>query len=249
MGPSNFDIHRVEWDSRKVGRFWSYLTSTPHAERSYFSGLFGDRILTVAEQHLPLRDARILDYGCGPGLLLKKMLERHLHASGLEFSEESANKARGNCHNYQTFGGVTVASELPSSVESHSLDVIFLVEVVEHLLPQQRDETLQEVSRLLAPGGHLVLTTPHNEDLGRVETVCPDCGCVFHPWQHVSSFSPESLIGLLRKYGFEPRLCQATTLDARWYGRLLRKARRVIHGRKAEADEPHLFYIGRLTQG
>jgi SAM-dependent methyltransferase len=249
MDASNFHIHRVEWDSRKIGRFWSYLTSTPHAERSYFSGLFGDRILTIAEQYLPLRDARILDYGCGPGLLLKKMLDRRFHASGLEFSEESAKKARSHCQNYSTFGGVTVASQLPSSVKPHSVDVVFLVEVVEHLLPHEREQTLQEITRLLAPGGHLVLTTPHNEDLGRVETLCPDCGCVFHPWQHVSSFSIESLCNLLRNYGFESSLCRATTLDARWSGRLLRKARRLIRGRKAEADEPHLFYIGRRTTG
>lgn len=249
MGASSFDIHRVKWDSEKIGRFWSYLTNTPHAERSYFSGLFGERIITVAEKHLALKEARILDYGCGPGLLLSRLLGRGFSASGLEFAETTVAKARKACEDYPSFAGITAANELPSTIPPKSIDVVFLVEVIEHLLPEDRHKTLQEIMRVLAPGGHLVLTTPHNEDLDRVETVCPDCGCVFHPWQHVESYSQESLIALLRRYRFEPRMCCATNLEARWSGRLLRKVRRFLHGRNAEAGEPHLIYIGRMKDG
>ena len=47
---------------------------------------------------------------------------------------------------------------------------------------------LEEVRRVLRPGGHVIMTTPHREDMGKNEVLCPNCRCVFHRMQHLRSF-------------------------------------------------------------
>jgi len=244
---NSFQIHTVDWTPQKVSRFWSYLTSTPSAEQSYFSGFFGERILELTARYIPKNAKRILDYGCGPGFLMEHMLQRGFHAEGLEFSAVSAQNARVRCESYPSFGGIIHIPELPSPLPTGGIDAVFLIEVIEHLLPQQQDATLKEIQRMTRPGGVLVLSTPHREDLGRVSTICPDCGCVFHPWQHVDAFDANRLSDLLFKYGFECMTCMPTNLGAKWYSRLLRQFNRLCFGSRATEREPHLVYVGRRT--
>ncbi len=248
MTMSQFNVHRVQWTAEKVGRFWGYLTSTPHAERSYFSGMFGPRLIEVARRWVPLQAGRVVDYGCGPGFLIEHLLRLGVRAEGIEFSPDSAEKARKRCESFQTFGGVTVAHELPCAIETGTVDVLFMVEVIEHLLEPQKEATLREIQRLLRVGGFLVLTTPHREDLERVSTLCPDCGGVFHPWQHVSAFDRTTLPDLLQGYGMSTLLCRAENFGARRPGRLLRQLRRLVSGASANDDDPHLLFIGRRVQ-
>lgn len=245
---SRFEIHLVQWTPEKISRFWAYLTSTPTAEGSYFSGLFGERILALTARYIPSSTKKIVDYGCGPGFLVEQLLRSGLPAEGLEFSNDSAQSARNRCQSYPTFGGVTHIRELPSPIQTGTVDVLFLVEVIEHLVSAQRDATLREIQRLLSVGGIFIVTTPHREDLRRVSTVCPDCGCVFHPWQHVDSFDARSLALLLSQYGFEQVACMPTNLGARWYGRALRAVRKFFLGDRALQNEPHLIYVGRRTE-
>jgi SAM-dependent methyltransferase len=245
---SEFNVHRVQWTSDKVSRFWAYLTSTPHAERSYFSAMFAPRLVKTVRRWVPLQGRRVVDYGCGPGFLIEHLLRLGVRAEGIEFSAATADKARKRCEAYANFGGVTVARELPSPIEAGVVDVLFLVEVIEHLLGPQKDATLEEIRRLLKVGGFLVLTTPHAEDLERVSTLCPDCGGVFHPWQHMSSFDRSTLPALLQRHGISTVLCRVENFGARWSGRLLRQMRRLVSGASANDEDPHLLFIGRRVQ-
>ena len=66
------------------------------------------------------------------------------------------------------------------------------------------DEVLAECLRALAPGGRLFVTTPNGEDLDVERTICPECGCTFHRWQHVRSWTAQSLASRLSAVGFGP---------------------------------------------
>lgn len=242
---ARFDIHEVRWTPETVRRFWSYFANCPHGDRAYFSSFFGEKITALARQYVPLSVGRVLDYGCGQGFMIERLLHSGIRVEGLEFSAESVENVRKRCGNHPLFGGITLSDRLPSPIESASVDVVFLIEVLEHLLPEQVGVTLEDVRRVLKVGGYLVLTTPHNEDLDRVKTVCPDCGCVFHPWQHVSSFTKASLSHLLRKHGIEVVVCKATNFERRWPGTALRFFRKLVIGSEIDGTEPHLAYIGK----
>ena len=247
-----YKVHDVEWTPDRLQRFWAYFAQSAHVERAYFSSHSGNAIIAFAERHVRLAGAtRVLDYGCGPGFLLERLLARGIRAEGLEFSTVTLEQARIRCASYAQFGGVTRAERLPSPVPASSIDVVFLLEVIEHLLPDQVGATLDDVSRILRPGGYLILTTPHNEDIESSRTICPDCGCVFHPWQHVGSYNTSSLPPLLAQHGLATVVCRATTLGGTAIGRAVRGARslveRMVRGRSANASAPHLVSVSRKS--
>jgi 2-polyprenyl-3-methyl-5-hydroxy-6-metoxy-1,4-benzoquinol methylase len=238
-------MHEVTWTPQKISEFWSYFSSKAQGDRIYFSGLFGDQIIEVVEKYVPLSGSRILDFGCGQGFMIERLITRGLPAEGLEFSAASAEATRARLQRNPCFMGVTVAERLPSIIADGTMDVVFLVEVLEHLLPQQVIETLNDIGRILKAGGYLVLTTPHNEDLERVKTMCPECKCIFHPWQHLNSYTPSSLDNLVQKHGFKTVLCQALNLGKPPFVRLLSRIVKRATGYGKRTDEPHLVYIGR----
>ena len=134
----------------------------------------------------------------------------------------------------------TVVSDLPSQLAAAAYDTTFLIETVEHLLDDDLQPVLQEISRLTKVGGTVVVTTPHNENLDSAAVMCPDCGCTFHRWQHVRSWTPDSLTETMRQHGFKPLYCKAVhfslpTLVGRAY---------VLASKLLRMKMPHLIYIG-----
>lgn len=249
-----FDIHQVDWTPERLKRFWAYISSTPHADQAYFSSHLGDAIVEFAAARIQLDGAaRVLDYGCGPGFLLQRLTARGIRAEGLELSKETLQKARARLGSSPYFAGLTYVEGLPSPIASDSVDVVFLIEVIEHLLPDQVDATLADIARILRPGGHLVLTTPHNEAIERAHTICPDCGCAFHPWQHVGSFTAESIRRLLDHQRLVPIECLATTLGQSTAGQLLRRLQDAVNyliagSTNSPALQPHLACIARKPE-
>jgi hypothetical protein len=55
---------------------------------------------------------------------------------------------------------------------------------------------------VLKPNGKLIITTPNNEDLDFSTNFCPDCGCIYHKYQHIRTWSSDSLNNKLNEYSF-----------------------------------------------
>jgi len=242
---AHFIPHEVNWTPDRARRFWAYLSNSRQADLAYFSSHSGDAIIAFARRYVPLQGVRVLDYGCGPGYLLERLLRQGVRAEGLEFSLESVDQTAKRCGDHPLLGGITLADRVPSAVEDGSIDVLFLVEVLEHLPARALEETLGDIRRILRVGGFLVATTPHDEDLNLLKTICPDCGCIFHPWQHVNSFRVANLTEFMQSFGFETVVCTATTFSARWVHKAIRLLSRVLTERNAGRGEPHLVYIGK----
>lgn len=243
------NYHPIRWTPEKVTRLWAFYSSSAASRELYFSSVFGTEILESARaQGVRLDSKDVIDFGCGPGYLLDHLLTdwSPRTATGVEFSEDSAREAAGRLSKHAAFRGVTSAVTTPVPLAAESCDVLFLVEVVEHLDDDTLERTLSEARRLIRPGGFIVVTTPNEEDLAKSTTACPDCGCVFHFWQHVRGWSAKSLAATLSEKGF--RTICATSLT--WHPpkrgpvslvrRALGKLRNAI-GRPG----PFLLYVGR----
>jgi SAM-dependent methyltransferase len=95
---------------------------------------------------------RLLDIGCGPGLLLDEARRRGYETVGLELSRASAAHAR------EALGLDVRELALEDFPERESFDVVVLADVLEHL-----DDPVAGVARcaeLLRPGGVLCVVTP-----------------------------------------------------------------------------------------
>jgi SAM-dependent methyltransferase len=107
------------------------------------------RLLAAIARHAPR--GRLLDVGCGHGLLLDEARKAGYDADGLELSSHAAAYAREEL-------GLPVREQTLAQVPGPSYDVIVLADVLEHL-----DDPLAAIDhclRLLAPGGVLCLVTP-----------------------------------------------------------------------------------------
>ena len=136
---------------------------------------------------------RLLDLGCGTGLLLKAMKERGWQVSGLELNASVAANVRA--------GGFTVYEEPLEEVglPTESIDVITMFDVLEHL--HDPLGTLQEIHRILATQGVLIAGMPNGASLDRK---------LFGKWwigfdtpRHLTVFTPQTLTQIIEKSGFK----------------------------------------------
>lgn len=95
---------------------------------------------------LPL-ESRVLDVGCGEGLLVEEYRQRGLNISGADLHYESAAVRRADI------------TRLP--FESGSFDVVLALDVIEHLNFADQELAIREIERILVSGGQLLVTVPN----------------------------------------------------------------------------------------
>lgn len=105
-----------------------------------------------------MSNARILDVGCGDGILTLYATEMGLKSIGLEISGARLRKAKDRFRNKERsfLGVVADATHLPFKEESFSS--IFCLDVLEHI--PDGDNCLKEMYRVLERDGNAIITTP-----------------------------------------------------------------------------------------
>lgn len=184
---------RLVWTPELVARFWDGVpeaTVAPHT----FARISGHLLMLVAAPHF-VPGGRHLDFGAGDGTLARLMIEAGFPTAAYE--PAAARRALFE----RTLGGL--GGFLGAASEGDApYDAVLMAEVIEHILDQDLDQVLGSVHRFLRPGGRLVVSTPHAEDLQAAMVYCPVSNLLFHRWQHVRSVTPESLRAMLEPRGF-----------------------------------------------
>ncbi len=108
---------------------------------------------------------KILDVGCGQGLLLKKIGQRAAAGSqlfGLDISPKLVGMARENNPGATIEVGDAEAMPYPDG----EFDIVCMTEALEHMLDYGR--ALAEIHRVLKPGGIFIVSVP-NRDWARYD--------------------------------------------------------------------------------
>jgi SAM-dependent methyltransferase len=134
---------------------------------------------------------RVLDFGCGAGDFLLRMRAAGWSCAGVEVNDAALGVARSH--------GLRVERSL-AAYPPASFDYIRANHSLEHITRPR--EPLEEMFRVLAPGGTLFLGVPTNESQN---------ARLFgeHWWYlgapvHPVTFSTRGLLALVRAVGFEP---------------------------------------------
>jgi SAM-dependent methyltransferase len=135
---------------------------------------------------------RVLDFGCGAGDFLLKMKSAGWDCAGIEVSDAAVEVARSH--------GLRVEKSLVAYPPS-SFDYVRANHSLEHV--SRPREVLDEMYRILRPGGTLFLGVPTNESqnarlFGQYWWYL---GAPVHP----VTFSTRGLVALIQRVGFEPR--------------------------------------------
>lgn len=138
---------------------------------------------------------RLLEIGCGPGILLQEAWRRGWRADAIELSGDLAARARENNPTARIIQG-DIQTHEPTGT---AYDGIMALDVLEHVLtPLTAVENCRE---LLRPGGLLMLQTPNTRSLRcRIQGAKWD---MLDPDQHLNLFSSEALRVLLTTVGFD----------------------------------------------
>lgn len=202
-----FQPHMIDWDEEKIQRLWDFYGSSPATDASYFGAKVGKHVArTINRNGLFNNASNIIDFSCGKGHLIKhcsSYLKKSASIFGYDPSQKSIEEAITRNKHSANFGGAFQLTSFPGEIESNFADLVLLTEVIEHLNDDNLDAILNECYRILRPGGIFFITTPNNENLHREFTMCPECGCSFHRWQHVRSWSPSLLQETLQERNFK----------------------------------------------
>jgi SAM-dependent methyltransferase len=102
---------------------------------------------------------RLLDYGCGDGTFIELAHGAAADIVGADMDRAQLEGCRGRLAH---LGGVAFVhtSALAADGERARYDVITCMEVLEHCTDAERRRVLDELARLLAPGGRLIVSVP-----------------------------------------------------------------------------------------
>ena len=158
----------------------------------------GERIPVVRDTALlgvgglpPGNGRRLLDVGCGSGAFLSGMRERGWTVVGVEPDPVAAAAARRN--------GIDVRDGMlaDAAFTDDAFDAIVLSHVIEHV--HDPIALLRECSRVLRPGGTLVMMTPNLTSVGHQRFGADWRG--LEPPRHLHIFSVDSLAACARSAG------------------------------------------------
>jgi len=139
---------------------------------------------------------RVLDVGCGRGVLLQEFRRRGWEVQGTELSEQAASYAQ------QTLNiPVTIGSLETIHFPSNHFDAVTLWHVLEHV--ENPRALLTEINRILKPDGVLLVAVPNFDSLEA--RVSKDKWFHLDVPRHITHFSDATLEEALRENGFDVR--------------------------------------------
>jgi 2-polyprenyl-3-methyl-5-hydroxy-6-metoxy-1,4-benzoquinol methylase len=189
----------------------------------------------------------LLDVGCGSAALLGLMKRRGFRVMGVDFSSEAAAVAKD-----ENGVQVVVGSLQDAAFPDASFDIVTLFHVMEHVTNPRN--VLQEVGRILRPGGSVVLQVP-NIDSWQFRIFGAKWYGLDIP-RHVIDYSSEAILRLLSEAGFAvkrirhfnlrdnaPAFVSSLFLSLDPLSRAVRHRRRNIHESPMLAWTRHLLYL------
>lgn len=153
----------------------------------------------------------IIDFGCGNGKILGeiKKINSKVKLIGLDVSETALKQAREYLPDVE-FYKINDGEKIP--INDQSIDFIFSSEVIEHIY--DTENTLAEISRILKPGGKILLTIPYHGFIKNLLITFFAFNKHFNPTgAHIRFFTKKTLLNLLNKNNLK-------VLKIGYYGRI-----------------------------
>jgi SAM-dependent methyltransferase len=211
-------------DAAHIGRYYESAAYVSH--NSGAQGLINQvykaaRFFTVRRKVALItklnseRKGSLLDYGCGTGHFLAGAKNTGWQVTGLEPNDLARQDAATRVG--QPIQEPGALATLPAS----SFDVITLWHVLEHV--HTLNETLDQLLRVLKPGGKLLVAVPNVESLD-AQHYRQDWAAYDVP-RHLYHFSPATMRRLLSRHGLAVRQTLPLALDAYYVSMLSEKHR------------------------
>ena len=110
---------------------------------------------------------RVVDIGCGRGELVLHLFRRGATVWGVDYSWDAVSISTeflADARKQTSSGnlGILQGNSQYLPFDTASIDVVFMLDVVEHLYPNELENALLDIKRVLRPGGRLIIHTMPN---------------------------------------------------------------------------------------
>lgn len=166
-----------------------------------------DREVRTLWRHLA-PPANVLDVGCATGDLLQAIRTRgNPSVLGIEPSPHAADLARSR------WGVDVITGRLETvNLPAASVDTALMAHTIEHL--PSPSETLEELHRVLTPGGTLILWLPNADSVAA--QLLGEWWIGYDAPRHFFAFTPDTLTGMLNKHGMVVRSISHEWIGLEW---------------------------------
>ncbi len=151
---SNVDVFRAETDSDFDWLERSILDYGYYEKPGIWSLDLDDDKRRMARLLSAFRPQRALEIGCSSGAVVQLLNENGFHTEGLEISNMAIARAHPSIRNRITQG------DLLDVTFSDSFDLVFGLDVFEHLNPNRFHLYVKKLTETVAPGGFLFINSP-----------------------------------------------------------------------------------------
>ncbi|MCW5874823.1 MAG: class I SAM-dependent methyltransferase [Anaerolineales bacterium] len=136
-----------------------------------------------------LRNQRVVDFGCGAGIFLDMAKGLAAETIGVDLAEHFREHLEANGHKFLRGS---------DSLAENSVDVVVSFDTLEHVPDPLA--FLQEIRRVLKPGGRAFVGLPNQDDF--LKTFVPDYIPFFYHLSHLYYFSTRALQFAFEQAGF-----------------------------------------------
>lgn len=149
---ANADQQELDKFGEVAHRWWD-----PNSEFRPLHDINPARVAWI-DAHAELKDKRVIDIGCGGGLLSEGMAALGAQVTGIDLSEKALSVARlhlyesGHVIDYRLISAEAMAAEAPGS-----FDHVTCLEMLEHV--PDPASTVAACARMVKPGGQVFLST------------------------------------------------------------------------------------------
>ncbi|MCD6038664.1 MAG: ubiG [Gammaproteobacteria bacterium] len=148
----NIDKTEIEKFSKLAADWWN-----PEGEMKTLHGINPLRLKYINEK-ISLKGKKVLDIGCGGGILSESMQTYGAEVTGIDLSEAALEIAKLHQEKNTTHVNyLLISAEEFATDHPHQFDVITCLELLEHV--PDPTSIIHAAAKLVRPGGHLFFST------------------------------------------------------------------------------------------
>ncbi len=179
-------VNHYKIDAEEFDYFEERTGATEHDERRVH-----EYIISKIEENVK----SILDVGAGSAWVADYFVKNSVKVTSLDLSKINVTKAKEivpeNLHSQ------IVADSFKLPIKNNSYDIVIASEIIEHVISPK--DFVNELFRVVKPGGKLIITTPYKEKLRYY--LCIHCNKKTPVHAHIHSFDENKLISLCDSQG------------------------------------------------
>ncbi len=153
-------LHEANVDPAEIEKFQSIASRWWDLESEFkpLHEINPLRVDYIERQADGFGDKRVVDIGCGGGILAEAMAQRGAQVTGIDMAEQSLKVARLHLHESQLNIDYQLSTaEAFAEDNAGQFDIVTCLEMLEHV--PHPEAIIDAAARLLKPGGRLFLST------------------------------------------------------------------------------------------